>query len=213
MLYSIKLMRISALALALLIPCCLLPRLGMAQGQAAPPEESQDSPREENQAAPPEGNQPAPQEADQAAPQTGSSDGIDIAHPENRKQPGTGPQEDAPPAPSEEPAGDMTLDDAAGNFESILQAFVISRSPNGYWPLREKTTKKVLMLKLESIDLKSLRQEGPNVFTAPAVLLDVNNDRKIPAEFTIDFSGTQWHVTRMRMLKAPAKAPEGEDER
>ena len=61
--------------------------------------------------------------------------------------------------------------------------------------------------------IKSLRQEGPNVFTAPAVLLDVNNDRKIPAEFTIDFSGTQWHVTRMRMLKAPAKAPEGEDER
>ena len=208
-------MKISVLGLGLFLGACLPLARAFAQDQDSPPDQEGAAP----QPAPTQGGDVMPRD-DENAPQEDATAQpgrrpkprrIDIVPRESYPGAGLSQQEDAPPPPNQE-TGEMRLEDARPNFQSILEAFIAARSRNGYWPLREKTTKQVLRLKLQSIDLKDLRQEEKSVFTAPALLLDVKNARRVPVEFSIDFSGTQWHVTRMRMLKAPSKSPEGADE-
>lgn len=148
--------------------------------------------------------------------------------------PGTAAQEQAPPpqesagdtnpnpAPSEEPAagGAMSRDDARMNFGTVVDSFVAERSPEGYWPLRDKATGKVRRLKIAAKDPKSVVSgEGAGMFVGRVTLLDESSGERLKADFTVDFSGAEWKVKQMRLIPnsagkkkraaaRPAPAPE-----
>jgi|GEM_PF-5096097 len=116
---------------------------------------------------------------------------------------------DATPADEEEQSSSrpMTLDDARTNFSTIVESFVVEHSPDGYWPLRQKTTGKVLKLKFESILPKSVRDIKDGRFMGRAVLRGVAEDLTVKADFTVDFSGPQWKVEGMRLVSVTPAAP------
>lgn len=109
------------------------------------------------------------------------------------------------PAQAQDAAKPMDLADAAANAETVVSSFITDRSPKGYWPLREKKSGKLLRLKLESLDGKSVRQSRrPGFYTARAKMMEASGS-PYECEFTIDFSGDRWAVTGMRLISPPAK--------
>jgi hypothetical protein len=103
----------------------------------------------------------------------------------------------------------MTIDDARMNFATIVESFIIERSKNGCWPLKQKTTGKLLKLKFESILPKSVHELKEGRFMGRAVLRELATDSTVRADFTVDFSGPQWKVEGMRLVSItpPAREP------
>ncbi len=130
----------------------------------------------------------------------------------------TGPQDPPPDSPADETSADnnkqssstpMALDDARLNFPTVIESFIAEHSPHGYWPLKQKTTGKVLKLKFKSILPKSVRQLKEGLYLGRAVLREVQADSPITADFTVDFSGSRWKVEGMRLVSAtpPTRKP------
>ncbi|MBI3551040.1 MAG: hypothetical protein HY077_00860 [Elusimicrobia bacterium] len=119
--------------------------------------------------------------------------------------PVAGQQGDDAYHPAAEPAaGPMSLDDARTNFGTVIDAFISQRSPNGYWPLKDKATGQIKRLKLLAKDPKSLREEGGGGHYAGLVTLqDAETRERITAEFLVDFTGTEWKVERMKLVPRP----------
>ncbi len=97
----------------------------------------------------------------------------------------------------------MSLDDARMNFDTLIDSYIAKLSPKGTWFLKEKGTGKTLSLKLFSKDLKSVKpaSQGGGFYTGQATLLDKASGARIHVQFLVDFSGQQWTVKRMRILK------------
>jgi hypothetical protein len=132
------------------------------------------------------------------------------------------PAPDSNPAPIEGQAagGSMSLDDARMNFGTVVDSFVATRSPDGYWPLKDKTTGKVRHLKIVAKDPKSVEpgEGGGSLFIGRVTLKDESSGERLKADFTVDFGGAEWKVTQMKLIPAPRKrksaaqaapAPEG----
>lgn len=116
------------------------------------------------------------------------------------------PEEMTTEAPKERAPGAITPADAAANFETIVQTFITDRSPKGYWPLRDKKTGRLLKLKLESLDPKTVGPTGrPGYYFARARLLEITDGTSVDCEFTVDFTTDRWVVKGMRLLGAAAK--------
>jgi len=102
----------------------------------------------------------------------------------------------------------MSADDARTNFSTVVESFIASHSPDGYWPVRQKTTGKVLRLKFQSVSSKTVHEANEGHYRGLATLREVQTDTLVKAEFTVDFSGPRWDVLGMRLLSvkaAPAK--------
>ncbi len=103
------------------------------------------------------------------------------------------------PESASETAKQVGLADARVNIVSIIEAFIAQRSPDGFWPLRDKKTRRLRHLKLLSIDQKNVQAVGGALYTAPALLKDSMSKETLAAQFTVDFTGPNWQVGRMRM--------------
>jgi hypothetical protein len=103
----------------------------------------------------------------------------------------------------------MTLDDARLNFGTVVESFITERSPKGYWPLKQKTTNKILKLRLDAIEKKTVRRLTPGHFVGRATLSQVDDASPVKADFYVDFSGVNWKVEKMRLVpgRAPDKKP------
>jgi len=120
--------------------------------------------------------------------------------------------EDGGPGPAEQEAPEaqnpMTIDDARLNFGTVVESFIAAHSPDGYWPLKQKTTGKVLKLKLDKIEDKTVRQVRPGHFKGRAVLREIDEKRLVKADFFVDFSGMKWNVEKLSLVKIKsASAP------
>jgi hypothetical protein len=99
----------------------------------------------------------------------------------------------------------MSIDDARMNFNTVVESFVSEHSPKGYWPLKQKSTGKVLKLRFEKIMPKSVHEVLGGHYAGRAVLREAEEDFTVQADFTVDFSGSRWKVERMRLVSgAPA---------
>lgn len=123
----------------------------------------------------------------------GEEDSLENSIPEEGP-PGNGNPEGAP-APSKP----ISLADARVNIVSIIEAFIAQRSPHGFWPLRDKKTRRMRHLKLLAIDDRHVHADGGALYTAPASLKDTTSGATLAALFTVDFTGPNWQVVRMRM--------------
>jgi len=103
----------------------------------------------------------------------------------------------------------MSLDDARMNFATIIESFVVERSPKGYWPFKQKSTGKVLKLTFAKTLPKSVHEVLGGHFAGRAVLREVEEGFTVQADFTVDFSGSRWKVERMRLVSItqPARKP------
>jgi hypothetical protein len=101
----------------------------------------------------------------------------------------------------------MSLDDARTNFSTVVESFIASHSPDGYWPVRQKTTGKLLKLKFQSVAPASVHELKEGRYLGRALLREVQADSLVKADFTVDFSGPRWEVKGMRLISLKASAP------
>ncbi|MBI5240869.1 MAG: hypothetical protein HY926_10390 [Elusimicrobia bacterium] len=106
-------------------------------------------------------------------------------------------------------AASMSIDDARMNFATVVESFIAARSPKGYWPLKQKSSARVLHLRLEKVLPKTVRKAGGgNVYTGRAALWEVDEDFAVQADFTVDLGGRRWEVKSMRLVSTPpARVP------
>ncbi len=101
--------------------------------------------------------------------------------------------------------GPMSLDDARMNFPTVVESFIAARTRDGYWPLKDKASGTVRMLKLVNKDVKGVQpvEGGEGLFSGRVSLEDGNTHEKLKADFVVDFSGTEWAVKKMRLIPPP----------
>lgn len=106
-----------------------------------------------------------------------------------------------------EPAAPLTLEDVKANITTVIEAFFAKRSTDdGYFPLRDRQTKKLRRLKLVKVEERKTREDGDGLYSAPAVLSDEAADgARLKAVFTVNFKGAEWTVEKMRLVKAPSR--------
>lgn len=176
----------AALILAAAIPCRLL---------AAPLLES-----------------PPPEEPGSAGEQT-PGEGKPKAYDQTGRNPPAGGEEQPPEGEEEtgeapgEVADEMEKEDVKVNFPTVVEAFVSGHSPDGYWQLPEKGSKRVWKLKLLGVDAQTLKKTRDNLYAARARLQDVDDGKRLNIEFTVNFSGAKWRVEKIRLLNKNAKPP------
>lgn len=137
------------------------------------------------------GNQP-PSEASPANPEAAGAD-------QERSDQERADQEHKEGAPT------MPLDALRENFGTVVENFITARSRDGYWPLKQKTTGKILKLKLETVKESSVREVEPGHVSGRVILIQADKSR-IEADFFVDFSASVWTVEKLRLLPAQAKA-------
>jgi len=120
-------------------------------------------------------------------------------------------QEDA-----SEPEGPVSLaiEDARLNFGTVVESFIAQHSAGGYWPLKQKTSGKLLKLKFVKTYPKSIREVRLGHYIGRAGLSEIETGEDVQTLFTVDFSGSIWKVEQMRLVsirppagKPPRKAP------
>jgi hypothetical protein len=113
--------------------------------------------------------------------------------------PATAAADDDPP-PSEEKAAPMTAQDAGDNFKTVVESFIAKNSRAGAWEYKEKG--KTSPLVLLAVDSGAVRKTGKETYAGDATLRDAGTKRARRLEFTVDFSGANWKVVRVRPGKA-----------
>lgn len=110
--------------------------------------------------------------------------------------------------PKEEEAPAVNIDSARINFQTVVEAFVADKSPEGYWPLQDKRSGKTRKLKLKAINPRSVRTDFRDGFyRADAEFTDLSEGKPFKAVFVVDFSGAQWKVAEMRVPKPKEEPP------
>jgi hypothetical protein len=122
------------------------------------------------------------------------------ARAQDEEAPPAAEQEQAPAPRADEADRQPTIEDARINIGGIIQAFIDQRSPEGYWPLRDKRSKRVRRLKLTRVEDDKVKDEGKMRFSAPAVLTDTENEGTVRAVFIVSFRGPEWRVVGMRLI-------------
>ena len=97
------------------------------------------------------------------------------------------------------PARAVSIEEAQENVETIIQTHVAQKSPEGFWPVKQKGGGN-LRLKLKSIDAKNARRASGEVFKVTATFTDEASQKPFYGEFDIDFGGMIWKVTRSRWV-------------
>ncbi|MBI5245789.1 MAG: hypothetical protein HY923_01300 [Elusimicrobia bacterium] len=93
------------------------------------------------------------------------------------------------------PARAASLKEAQENVETIIQTYVAQKSPEGFWPVKQKGGGN-LRLKLKSIDAKNVRRTSGELFKVSATFTDEESRKPYYGEFDVDFGGMIWSVKR-----------------
>jgi hypothetical protein len=103
----------------------------------------------------------------------------------------------------------LSIDDIRVNFATVVENFITARSPKGYWPLKQKSTGKVLKLKLVKVSEKTVHEVGHGRYVGRAILRQVDADLRHQADFFVNLAGEEWTVERLRLLPGATPAPKG----
>jgi hypothetical protein len=87
-------------------------------------------------------------------------------------------------------------EDAAANFQTVVETYLAKNAVDGAWPYKEKG--RTISLELVSVDAEHLRKKGEGIFAGAAVLRDVRTKRRVTLEFAVDFGGSEWTVTGVK---------------
>lgn len=101
-------------------------------------------------------------------------------------------------------AGAASLSEAKDNIETVISNYAAEKSPDGYWPVKQRDGKSQ-RLKLKSVDMQSIQRADAEIFKAAAVFLDEGGRTRFYAEFDVDFGGADWHVARMKWIARARK--------
>jgi len=93
-----------------------------------------------------------------------------------------------------------TVDDVKTSFGTMVQSFITSNSPNGYWPLRQKRTHRLLKLHFVKAVERTIHEVGSGRFAGQVVMRQEDSEGVVTADFVLDCSGTDWKVDEMRHL-------------
>lgn len=104
-------------------------------------------------------------------------------------------------AGQEPPPPPLTLDEARMNAATVVQSFVARKSPQGYWPFREKGSGTLYKLKLVSIDEKKVKELSQGRYGVPALLEDAGAGTRLRMEFVVDLGESEWKVSGLRLRK------------
>ncbi|MBI4422366.1 MAG: hypothetical protein HY554_01485 [Elusimicrobia bacterium] len=144
-----------------------------------------------------------PPSAEARPPETGE----DAAERQPAAQAEPEPEEAPPPAkarPAEDakPRGPMSLSDAKVNFATVVENFILEKSPKGYLPLKD-ASRRIWRLELETVHAKPMRKLKSNVFTSCASMRAGRD--ALDVDFTVDFGGEHWRVTQTHIHKVNGK--------
>ena len=159
---------------------------GLAAAQ--PPADQMDNPEHSETSPAPEAVLPQ-----ENIPEEGASEQPGAAAPDQEKKEATQP---------------MSQQALSVNFRTVVENFITARSPDGYWPLRRKTTGKLLKLRLETIKESSVRENKPGHVSGRVILSQEGESRRIQADFFVDFTGDSWAVEKLRLLPDPLPSPQ-----
>jgi hypothetical protein len=113
---------------------------------------------------------------------------------------------DAPaPPPAEDEARPVTLEDVRINIGAIVKTFVEQRSPDGFWPLKDKSSGQLRRLQLLAVAADKVKDEGKMRYSAPATLKDLEAEQTVRAVFIVSFRGPEWKVVGMKLLPPRAR--------
>ena len=102
-------------------------------------------------------------------------------------------------APAEAPRT-TTVEDVKTSFGTMVQSFITSNSPNGYWPLRQKRTHRLLKLHFVRAVERTIHEVDSGRFAGRVVMRQEGSEGVVTAEFVLDCTGTDWKVDEMRHL-------------
>jgi hypothetical protein len=88
----------------------------------------------------------------------------------------------------------MELSDALVNFETVVEAYVAKKSPNGYWSYSDKKGGKARRLKYVSISETTFQQVDGGRYSGLAKFTDARDGRRVSLTFTVDLRGSKWKV-------------------
>jgi hypothetical protein len=93
--------------------------------------------------------------------------------------------------------GPMSSEDALANFTTVVETYVATKSPKGYWPFMEKPTgKKPVAWRLTEPEVieDSVKKLAGEKYSGRVKLRDVRGGRPPKLQFVVDFSGVKWKV-------------------
>jgi hypothetical protein len=104
--------------------------------------------------------------------------------------------------PEPDPVPELSLEDAAENFKTVVESFVLKKSVDGVWTYKDK--KSVARLALVSVDTSAVRAAGKGLYSGDAVTRDLRTKKLRRFLFKVDLSGTEWKVVSIRPSPPPA---------
>jgi len=123
----------------------------------------------------------------------------DTPEPQAQESQSEAPAQEGPKAAAEAPQS-ATVEDVKTSFGTMVQSFITSNSPNGYWPLRQKSTHRLLKLHFVKAVERTIHEVGSGRFAGRVVMRQEGSEGVVTAEFVLDCSGTDWKVDEMRHL-------------
>ncbi|MDE2142015.1 MAG: hypothetical protein KGJ84_06350 [Elusimicrobia bacterium] len=121
-------------------------------------------------------------------------------------QNGGGDSSEAPPVTPDPVPGPMSLDDIRANFTTVVETYVETKSPKGYWPYLEKAKgKKPKAWRLTKPVVKdaSVKKVKGQRYSGLVKFRDARGVRPPALNFVVDFSGADWSVVSVTPAAAP----------
>lgn len=88
----------------------------------------------------------------------------------------------------------LKLDEARGNFATVVKNFIQSNSSEGHWNYQDPDTEKNLKLELSGIDASSVELVTGTLYRGRVTLREAGSSRNLPFDFTVDFSPDRWDI-------------------
>lgn len=104
--------------------------------------------------------------------------------------------------PEADPVPKLSLEDAADDFKTVVESFVLKNSVDGVWSYKDKKTK--AHLTFVSVDAAGVRAAGKGLYTGDAVARDLRTKKLRHFQFKVDLSGTDWKVVSVRPSPPPS---------
>ncbi|MBI5622210.1 MAG: TlpA family protein disulfide reductase [Elusimicrobia bacterium] len=114
------------------------------------------------------------------------------------KADGSASQSAAPPA-------EMSLEDAAVNFETVVRTYVARKGSDGAFSLGEAGTGRPRRVRFLAVEASSVRKTAEARYDGRVALEDERTGRKVAASFVVDLSGPEWAVVSASLPSASVK--------
>jgi hypothetical protein len=110
------------------------------------------------------------------------------------------PSDQAEPAAQKEgPREAMGIPDARINFRTVVESKLAAESAKGFWSYQDPAGGRTWALAYRKVDESSLIERGSNLFSGCVLFKRKDPPAKVDLDFTVDFSGTHWEVTGVKV--------------